>query len=108
MIDKALGSAVVLVSAGTIFEAGMVAISRMGSSGFQEVLKVIQELDAEVRPLDLDLAIVCVEAFDKFGKGRHPASLNFGDCMVYALAKSEKMPVLCTGDDFSKTDIVVA
>jgi ribonuclease VapC len=47
-------------------------------------------------------------AFERFGKGRHPAKLNFGDCMSYAIARVSRQPLLYTGDDFSKTDIEAA
>ena len=49
-----------------------------------------------------------VDAWLRFGKGRHPASLNFGDCLSYAMAKVAERPLLCTGDDFVKTDLELA
>jgi ribonuclease VapC len=49
-----------------------------------------------------------VEAWLRFGKGRHPAGLNFGDCLSYATARLAGQPLLCTGEDFSKTDIEIA
>lgn len=51
---------------------------------------------------------LAVEAWLRFGKGRHPAALNFGDCMSYATARAAGEPLLCTGEDFSKTDLVLA
>jgi ribonuclease VapC len=47
---------------------------------------------------------VAVEAFLRFGKGRHPAGLNFGDCLIYAIARVSGQPILCVGDDFARTD----
>jgi ribonuclease VapC len=52
---------------------------------------------------------IAIEAFDRFGRGRgHPAKLNFGDCMAYAVAKAHQVPLLYKGDDFAKTDIATA
>ena len=57
--------------------------------------------------VDEALAYGAIEAFERFGKGRHPAGLNFGDCFAYALAKSLDAPLLFKGDDFAKTDVKV-
>ena len=51
--------------------------------------------------------MVAANAFERFGKGRHPADLNFGDCLTYAVAHLERQPLLCLGDDFARTDIDV-
>jgi ribonuclease VapC len=59
-------------------------------------------------PHDVDLAEAAREAFLSFGKGRHPAGLNFGDCASYALAKTRGLPLLFKGGDFSGTDLVSA
>lgn len=61
-----------------------------------------------IAPFDESMAMLAHQAFLRFGKGRHPAALNFGDCMAYALAKSLDAPLLFKGDDFAKTDIVAA
>lgn len=58
--------------------------------------------------IDQDLSELALEAFDRFGKGNHPAGLNMGDCFSYACAKKLKQPLLFKGDDFSKTDILKA
>jgi ribonuclease VapC len=65
-------------------------------------------LGVEVIAHDFGLAILAREAFERFGKGRHPAGLNFGDCATYALAKARGLPLLFKGEDFSKTDLVAA
>ena len=62
----------------------------------------------EIVPHDSNLARIAREAFLRFGKGRHPARLNFGDCAAYALAKANDLPLLFKGDDLSKTDLVAA
>ena len=71
----------------------MVAQGRAGSSGHDELRRLIAAQDIEV------------VAFTRFGKGRHPAGLNMGDCASYALAASRGLPLLFKGDDFSRTDI---
>lgn len=58
-------------------------------------------------PFDAEQAVIAIEAFRRFGKGRHPAALNFGDCAAYALARATGEPLLFKGDDFSQTDVLV-
>ena len=65
-------------------------------------------MEVEVIPHDAELAVIARDAFLRFGKGRHPARLNCGDCASYALAKSLNIPLLFKGTDFAKTDIVPA
>src|SRR5947207_293624 len=60
-----------------------------------------------VAPFDEEQAIIARDGFMRFGKSRHKAALNFGDCMTYALAKRERLPILCKGADFAATDIEV-
>ena len=71
----------------------------------EDLLKVTQ---IEVRPLLPEVRHVAVEAHARFGKGRHPAALNFGDCFAYACARHARVPLLYKGDDFSRTDIEAA
>lgn len=61
----------------------------------------------DVVPVDAELAARAMSAWRRYGKGRHPAGLNFGDCFTYALAEQTGHPALCTGDDFAATDIAV-
>lgn len=61
-----------------------------------------------VVPVDHTLAQIAADAFARYGKGRHPAGLNFGDCFAYALARSLNAPLLFKGDDFSRTDVLAA
>ena len=75
----------------------------------------LREVQAYIRPFDVTVAAVepamtaaAVDAYQRFGKGRHPAGLNFGDCFAYACARHLNMPLLYKGDDFSKTDIEAA
>ena len=71
----------------------------------EDLLKMTQ---IEVRPLLPEVRHVAVEAHARFGKGRHPAALNFGDCFAYACACHARVPLLYKGDDFSRTDIEAA
>ncbi len=77
----------------------------MAEVAVEELLKVTQ---IEVRPLLPEVRHVAVEAHARFGKGRHPAALNFGDCFAYACARHARVPLLYKGDDFSRTDIEAA
>jgi ribonuclease VapC len=61
-----------------------------------------------VAPVPAEARSLAIEAFDRFGKGRHPAALNFGDCFAYACAKLAGVPLLYKGDDFPQTDIMAA
>ncbi len=83
----------------------MVALGRRGEPGLEQMQALIERLELEVVPLSDDQAKLAIEAFRRFGKGRHPAGLNFGDCFSYALAKATGEPLLSKGEDFSQTDI---
>lgn len=94
-----------LLGAATRVEASMVALGRRGEPGLEQMQALIERLELEVVPLSDDHAKLAIEAFRRFGKGRHPAGLNYGDCFSYALAKATGEPLLFKGDDFSQTDI---
>lgn len=96
------------ISAASLLETGMVLVSRRGK---EKALALPTWLDAfriAVHSVTQEQAMAAVIAFDRFGKGRHPAGLNFGDCFAYALAKAHDAPLLFKGDDFRKTDITSA
>jgi len=90
------------ISAGTLSELFIVAKARGYAAELDEMLEAI---GAEVRIVDGAIARGVQEAFVNWGKGRHPAGLNFGDCFAYATAKNINAPLLYVGDDFAKTDI---
>ena len=69
---------------------------------------LIEHTAMEIVPVNRELARESRAAFIRFGKGRHPARLNFGDCVSYALAQSRGLPLLYKGDDFAKTDVISA
>jgi ribonuclease VapC len=97
-----------LLSAVSLFEASMLMIGASRPELAQPLDRLIRELAIEIVPFDEDLARVSRAAFIRFGKGRHPAGLNFGDCVSYALARSRGLPLLYKGGDFTKTDVVSA
>jgi ribonuclease VapC len=96
------------LSAASLLEAGMVMQGRLGDEGESRLDRLLQRLGVEIVPVSREHAEIARAAFRRFGKGRHPAALNFGDCFSYALARALGEPLLFVGDDFSQTDIDVA
>lgn len=94
-----------LVSAATLVETGIVVEAKQGPAAAQDLRLLLDQIGAEVMPVDAAAASVAVGAWQRFGKGRHPAGLNLGDCFSYAVAKIAGAPLLFKGDDFTKTDI---
>ena len=87
----------------------MVIAGRTGNdAAWQKLDDLIRDAELEVVAHDRRLAEIARDAFLRFGKGRHPARLNCGDCAAYALAKSLTVPLLFKGSDFAQTDIVPA
>jgi ribonuclease VapC len=93
-----------LISALTVVEAGMVLEARFGPDARLDLELFIFDAKLEVVPFDSRQADVALRAWRKFGKGRHAARLNLGDCCTYALAKATAEPILTKGDDFPQTD----
>jgi ribonuclease VapC len=96
-----------LVSAVTMVEAGLVVESRYGAAGGREFDLLAARAGFSIEAVTGDHAEVAREAWRRFGKGRHSACLNFGDCFSYALAKISGEPLLFKGSDFSNTDVGV-
>ncbi len=99
------GAEVCLISAVSVLEAGVLAESRKGPEGSSALDELVREARFRVVSFDADQASLARLAWRRFGKGPHPAGLNFGDCAVYALAKSSGETLLFKGDDFMQTDI---
>ena len=97
-----------LMSAMNALEVGMVIESRLGPAGAQVLADLMIQSDIDIVAFDAAQAEVALDAWRQFGKGHHPAGLNFADCAAYALARVTNQPLLYTGDDFSLTDIVKA
>lgn len=86
----------------------MVVLSRLPTSpAFQELDLLVTRARIVIEPTTHDDALAAREAFRIYGKGRHPAGLNFGDCFTYALARRLSRPILCKGNDFAQTDALV-
>ncbi|MGH6661522.1 MAG: type II toxin-antitoxin system VapC family toxin [Rhodospirillales bacterium] len=97
-----------LVSAVTFVEAALAIEARVGEAGGRELDLFLHRAGVETVPVDADQAEIARRAFRRYGRGRHPAGLNFGDCFAYALVKTTGEPLLFKGDDFGRTDIVAA
>jgi ribonuclease VapC len=95
----------VLISAGTLTEALIVSAGRQHGA---QMAQLIDRLECQIVPVTDATARRVAEHYQRWGKGFHPAGLNFGDCFAYELAKERGCPLLYVGGDFSKTDIVSA
>ena len=96
-----------LIGAPTRLETGIVLTARFGPRGKTALARFLQESAIETVAFDETHASVALDAFSRFGKGRHSAALNFGDCCTYAIASAAGEPLLCTGEDFAKTDLAL-
>jgi ribonuclease VapC len=96
-----------LVSAATVVEAGIVIEARYGAAGGRELDLLIAKAGISVESVTPEQSDVARAAWRRYGKGRHSAGLNFGDCFSYALAKVTGEPLLFKGDDFLHTDVAV-
>ena len=93
------------IGAPTAAETGLVLTSRLQKNATGSLLRFFEETGIEIVPFTNLHWQRAIDAFSRFGKGRHPAALNFGDCMTYATATMARQPLLCRGDDFRKTDL---
>jgi ribonuclease VapC len=94
----------ILLSAATLAEALIVAGRRNVGA---EMVELLAGLDCDVVPVTQQNAVEAAAAYALWGKGVHPAALNYGDCFAYALSKAKNVPLLFTGNDFRQTDIAV-
>ena len=94
-----------LGSAATVVESSLVILGRYGEAGDPQLDRLLRSIGAEVVPVGEDQVVLARDAALRFGRGRHPASLNFGDCFSYALSVARGEPLLFVGDDFAKTDV---
>jgi len=101
-------AAAVQLSAVALVEATMVLLPRIGEGGVQRLDAFVEEIGMGVAPVTRDTAQLAREAFRRFGKGRHPAALNFGDCFSYALAVALQESLPFVGDDCARTDVPAA
>lgn len=95
-----------LISAATVLEATMVIETWLGDAGGREFDLWLIKIGVEVVAVDAGQADAARRAWRRYGKGRHAASLNYGDCFSYALAMTRSEPLLCKDQDFAKTDVI--
>lgn len=96
------------IGAPTLVECGLVLSARLGRDARGLLARFLEETGMVVIPFTQAHFGTAVGAWLKYGKGQHPAGLNFGDCLSYAVAKLAAMPLLCVGEDFPQTDIPLA
>jgi ribonuclease VapC len=94
-----------VISAASVVEAGIVLISRHGPDARDDLQDFLAQGGLQVEPVTAEQAELALEAYHRYGKGRHRAGLNFGDCFAYALCQATGQPLLFKGRDFSQTDI---
>ena len=95
-------------SVATLLETAIVAEGKGGERAGLDLDALVRRLEIEVVPFTAEQAELAREGWRRFGKGRHPAGLNFGDCFAYALARARHEPLLFKGDDFARTDVKAA
>lgn len=95
------------VSVGTFVEASIIIESRLGAEGLRDFDRFIAVSGIDIAPVDLEQGYTARLAYSQFGKGRHRAGLNYGDCFAYALARAMGEPLLCKGHDFVHTDLTL-
>jgi ribonuclease VapC len=94
-----------VMSVASFIEISMIIESRYGAEGVRDLDLLIAKAMIALEAVDEDQAHIARQAFRRYGKGRHPAGLNFGDCLSYALARSRAEPLLFKGKDFAQTDL---
>jgi len=97
-----------MMSVATLVEVSIVIESRFGAEGFRDLDLFIDRAGIEVVEVDLEQGQLARRAFSRFGKGKHPAGLNYGDCFAYALAVARGESLLYKGEDFAQTDVTSA
>jgi ribonuclease VapC len=108
LVDRILAADHVRVGAPTVVETGLVFAGRHGRPKAESVDGLLAELGVSVVPFGEVESRLAVDAFRRFGRGRHAAALNFGDCLAYATARAAHDTLLFVGEDFARTDIVPA
>jgi len=108
MLETIERAELIVVGAPTMLEATMVLTARLGQDARPLLSAFLRRRNAEVIAFNEEHLDAATTAFLRFGRGRHPAGLNFGDCMSYAVASVANLPLLFIGEDFPRTDIARA
>lgn len=108
LLSKLAAAESVAVGAPTLAETAIVLLAKIGPQGRRALAAFLSE--SEITVVDFSDAHwrAAADAYSRFGKGRHRAALNFGNCLTYAVAKLSSQPLLATGNDFAKTDLILA
>ncbi len=108
LVDKLVVKGPKGIGAPTLAETGLVLTAKLKRDPRGLLKRFLEEVDVETVPFGDEHWVEALEAYERFGKGRHRAALNFGDCLTYAIARLSRQPLLCIGNDFSKTDLLLA
>jgi len=107
-VERALRAAAApIISAASAVELGIVTTARFGPTGADAAQAVLDAAGVIAMPVDQLISRAALDAWRRFGKGNHPAGLNFGDCFAYATAQHFEVPLLCFGNDFAQTDAML-
>lgn len=106
---RKIGAApVVGIGAPTLAETAIVLAARLGDTGTRQLDRLVERMGLVVVSFEAPHWRLVLEGWRRFGRGRHEAALDFGDCLAYATARLAAQPLLCKGDDFRKTDLELA
>lgn len=105
LLERMAAAPAVAAGTPTLAETGILLSARLGPASHGLLERMLDELDVEEIPFGEIHWREAVDAFRRFGRGRHPAALNFGDCLTYATARLSGEPLLFTGEDFPATDL---
>lgn len=108
LVDRILAADSIRIGTPTLTEAAIVLTARRRGRGGEELAMLLDELDVAVVPFTVAHHEVAARAYERYGRGRHRANLNFGDCLSYAVASLAGDSLLFVGDDFRRTDIEAA
>ncbi|HYL36240.1 MAG TPA: type II toxin-antitoxin system VapC family toxin [Bryobacteraceae bacterium] len=108
ILDRIGAAGDIAVGAPTAVEAAMLLSSRLGRDARPRLLQFLREAEVEIIPFGAEYLDTAVDAFLRYGKGRHPAGLNFGDCLAYAVSRFSGVPLIFAGNDFRKADLPTA
>lgn len=107
-----LGQAVEVYTSPVAYYEAVLGLARIGNISFAEaetaLNRFLEEVSAKIIPITAAIGHAAIKAFERYGKGRHAANLNLGDCFAYACAQDIQAPLLFKGNDFPQTDIIVA
>lgn len=107
-IDAIIDGAPCRMSAANFLETAIVIDGKGDATASRQLDALIRRAEIKIEPVTYEQAQIARQAYQDFGRGRHPAALNFGDCFAYALSKEMGEPLLFKGNDFNKTDVAMS